>query len=90
MIPKAIQDRFRQQTSTNTTRNDTHLNYATFSELVVGMTLEQDNNYYYVARVNSKFVTLKNMRTDELIYEPVHFFNNAKYRKVSIQGNFTY
>ena len=71
-------------------RNDTHLNYAIFSELSIGMTLEQDGEYYLVAKTNNKFVTLKNIRTNEITYEPEHFFNNAKYKKVCITGNYTY
>ena len=80
---------YREQISTNT-RNDTHLNYATLRELVVGMHLEQDGEYYRVMKVENRVVTLKNMRTDEYSYEPENFFNNAKFKKVSISGNYTF
>lgn len=92
MKPNEILNLQRRSKSTGLkeTRNTTHLSCATFSELSIGMTLEQDGEVYYVAKTNNKFVTLKNMRTGELIYEPEHYFNNAKYKKVSVQGNYTY
>ena len=89
-IRDQLMNQIRTQKTTNKVCGNTHLDFATFKELVVGMTLEQDHEVYYVTKVTSKVVTLKNLRTGEFSYEPEYFFNNAKFKKVAVSGNFTY